>query len=167
MLGSSDDLGRSESLGPELGPTSIPAYSANNLKSKNPRLSPGVLLGGLYRTRTCDPYHVKNRIAETQPFVCISLMTYPMDWKRLIAVQIDATSCQHKPLLPKALPQMHVAPREILTGTIAWNAHVTNSSKRLVRCIRLKIIQFGLQPGDFHKHFSHYFILLIAVFLGV
>jgi hypothetical protein len=28
-------------------------------KQYNPRHSRGLYLGGLYRTRTCDPYHVK------------------------------------------------------------------------------------------------------------
>ena len=83
------------------------------LKRRNPGFHQGFSLGGLYRTRTCDPYHVKNRIAESQPVVYTGLMAYLMAWKRLMVVQIVATSCQHKPLLPKALPQMHDDPSGI------------------------------------------------------
>ena len=88
---------------------SFPSSFPSSQEQYNPRHSRGLYLGGLYRTRTCDPYHVKNRKAESQPVVYIGLMAYLMAWKRLMVVRIVATSCQHKPLLPKALPQMHDA----------------------------------------------------------
>jgi hypothetical protein len=34
-------------------------FSAQSFKKHNPQLSLGVMYGTHYRTRTCDPYHVK------------------------------------------------------------------------------------------------------------